>query len=158
MSLVTDRKDLDTSIDPLTGQQKTYLVLSEEERAKGFVRPVRHSYKHVGKRPKHELRDLTESELRYNEGQPPEQHFVKFEMYPEGSPERARKATGRFWTQAELNSGCGAVTTMGQALAETYARDPSFYGGTFCCRCGTHLPVGEHGEFVWEPDGSRVGT
>lgn len=28
------------------GQQKAYVVLSEEERAKGFVRPVRTSYKH----------------------------------------------------------------------------------------------------------------
>ena len=29
-------------------QSKAYLVLSEAERAKGFVRPVRLSYKHVG--------------------------------------------------------------------------------------------------------------
>lgn len=29
-------------------QQEVYLVLSDEERAKGFVRPVRRSYKHVG--------------------------------------------------------------------------------------------------------------
>jgi hypothetical protein len=43
------------------------------------------------------------------------------------------------------------------AIAETYARQPTFYGATFCCHCGTHLPVGEQGEFVWE-DGSRVGT
>lgn len=28
------------------GQQKGYVVLSEEERAKGFVRPVRQSYVH----------------------------------------------------------------------------------------------------------------
>lgn len=33
-------------IDPATGQQKGYVVLSEEERARGFVRPVRHSYVH----------------------------------------------------------------------------------------------------------------
>lgn len=30
------------------GQNKVYLVLSEEERAKGFVRAVRERYKHVG--------------------------------------------------------------------------------------------------------------
>lgn len=30
-----------------SGQQKGYVVLSEEERAKGFVRPVRRSYKHL---------------------------------------------------------------------------------------------------------------
>lgn len=29
------------------GQQKAYVVLSDEERAKGFVRPVRRSYKHL---------------------------------------------------------------------------------------------------------------
>jgi hypothetical protein len=33
-------------IDPLTGQQRDYVVLSQEERAKGFVRPVRRSYVH----------------------------------------------------------------------------------------------------------------
>lgn len=33
-------------IDPKTGMQKAYLVLTEEERAKGFVRPYRTSYIH----------------------------------------------------------------------------------------------------------------
>lgn len=33
--------------DPATGLQKGYIVLSAEERAKGFVRPVRRSYKHL---------------------------------------------------------------------------------------------------------------
>ena len=79
-------------LEPSTGQQKGYVVLSDEERAKGFVRPVRNSYKHLT---------------------------------------------------------CGTVTTMGQALAETYARDPSFYSGTFCANCRSHFPVGEDGEFVW---------
>jgi hypothetical protein len=36
-------------INPKTGQQKAYVVLSAEERAKGFVRPVRRSYTHLGK-------------------------------------------------------------------------------------------------------------
>lgn len=31
-----------------TGQHKGYIVLCEEERAKGFVRPYRDAYKHVG--------------------------------------------------------------------------------------------------------------
>lgn len=86
---------------PRKGQQKAYVVLSEDERAKGFVRPVRRSYRH---------------------------------------------------------DKCGVVTTMGQALAETYARDPSFYSGTFCCGCGTHFPVGERGEFTWDGTDERVGT
>lgn len=89
-------------IDPATGMQKDYVILSDEERAKGFVRPVRRSYKHLK---------------------------------------------------------CGAVTSMGQKLAETYARDPSFYNGTFCAVCREHFPVGKDGEFVWvdNPD-QKVGT
>jgi hypothetical protein len=46
MSLVTDPNKVDTTIGP-DGQQKTYLVFSEEERAKGFVRPLRRSYRHL---------------------------------------------------------------------------------------------------------------
>jgi hypothetical protein len=34
------------------GQQKGYVVLSEAERAKGFVRPLRASYVHTGTNPK----------------------------------------------------------------------------------------------------------
>lgn len=74
------------------GQQACYLVLSEEERSKGFMRPLRTSYIHLT---------------------------------------------------------CGSVTTMGLAIAETYARDPWFYSGTFCVACGSHFPVGPEGEFVW---------
>jgi hypothetical protein len=83
------------------GMQDKYLVLSEEERAKGFVRPLRRSY---------------------------------------------------------LHTKCGATTTMGLALCETYARDPKFYSGTYCARCQAHFPVGEDGEFVWSEDGQKVGT
>ncbi len=50
---------------------------------------------------------------------------------------------------------CGSVTTMGRALSETYARDPTFYDATFCCHCNRHLPVAE---FVWTVDGERVGS
>lgn len=82
------------------GQQKGYVVLSDAERGRGFVRPVRRTYVH---------------------------------------------------------QKCGVATTMGTALAETYARDPHFYSGTFCCGCSNHFPVGEAGEFVWD-DGSKVGT
>lgn len=78
-------------------QNEVYLVLSEEERAKGFVRPVRASYTHTA---------------------------------------------------------CGTVTTMGTALAETYAREPKFYGATYCVKCSQHFAVAE---FLW-PDGSVVGS
>jgi hypothetical protein len=75
-----------------------YLVLSEEERAKGFVRPLRRSYVH---------------------------------------------------------DACGTETKMGLPLCETYARDPSFYGATYCVGCGMHKPVSE---FKWSEDGERVGS
>lgn len=132
----------------------SYIVLSDEERAKGFVRPVRRSYKHVGiPGPKHPLRDLTEEErTRYADV-----GYVKFEEYPE----EMKPSTGRFWMQKQLDAigkGCGSVTTMGLVIAETYAREPSFYGSTMCVTCGTHLRVGKDGEFVWHPDGTRVGS
>ena len=57
---------------------------------------------------------------------------------------------------------CGKITTMSRDIAETYARDPQFYNGTFCTTCRNHFPVGEDGEFTWyENDGSegpKVGT
>lgn len=34
-------------IDPDTGMQKAYVVLAEDERRKGFVRPLRLSYLHL---------------------------------------------------------------------------------------------------------------
>jgi hypothetical protein len=49
---------------------------------------------------------------------------------------------------------------MGLALAETFARDPTFYGGTFCCGCGKHFPlVSPEGvrQFVWvEKEGGKA--
>lgn len=156
MSLTTDRDDprLGHGPDDTPGPQNdVYLVLSDEERAKGFVRPVRRSYQHVGiAGPQHALRDLTPEERdRFGT------EFAKYEEYPEG----ARSFAGRFWTQAELDrigKGCGTVTTMGHALAETYARQPAFYASTYCCTCMMHRPVGRDGEFVWEGTNERVGT
>ncbi len=138
---------------PLAGQQKGYVVLSDEERAKGFVRPVRQSYRHVGSITPTGLRDLSADEHeRYDQF-----GYVKFQPYGE---ERL-PVTGKFWRQADLDrfgKGCGVVTTMGRALAETYARDPNFYSGTFCCGCGTHFSVGPDGEFVWDGTDEKVGT
>lgn len=50
---------------------------------------------------------------------------------------------------------CGVVTTMAQALAETYAREPAFYGATYCCGCLMHRPVGRYGEFTWMTPGGE---
>ena len=97
-----------------TGQHDGYVVLCPDERAKGFVRPYRDAYKHVGK-------------------------LVSF-----GIP--------LLWKR---EGGCGSVTTMGRALSETYARDPTFYGATFCVHCNKHLPVAE---FAWTADGAQVGS
>lgn len=36
-----------TEIDAKTGQQKDYVILSDEERAKGFIRPLRTKYRHL---------------------------------------------------------------------------------------------------------------
>lgn len=93
-----------TKINPRTGQQEGYVVLTKEEREKGFVRPVRRSYVHI-----------------------------KFAPY----------------------NRCGSVTTMAQSIAETYARDPNFYSGTFCCACMAHFPLEE---FVWEGTEEKVGS
>lgn len=83
-------------------QAEAYLVLSEEERAAGFVRPVRRRY---------------------------------------------------------LHTICGAVTTMAQEIAETYARNPAFYGATYCVHCRKHCVVGANGEFIWDDgSGAKVGT
>lgn len=108
MGLTSDRNDpaLTHGVDeaPIPQAEK-YLVLSDEELAKGFVRPVRTKY---------------------------------------------------------IHQVCGAVTTMGQKLAETYAANPGFYGATYCVSCQMHRPVGEGGEFMWiERDGrmsEKVGT
>ena len=134
-------------IDPATGMQQDYIVLCPVERAKGFIRPYRDRYRHVGERPKYPLRDLTEKEkVDYDK-----YGYVKFETYPESES----SVTGRFWTGAQLKSGCGTVTTMGKALSETWRVNPQFYGATFCCGCSTHFPVAQ---FVWEEDGTVLGS
>jgi hypothetical protein len=71
------------------GQQQDYVVLSADERAKGFVKRYRDKYVH---------------------------------------------------------NKCGVETRMGTAIAETYARNPNFYSGTFCVSCREHFPLAQ---FVW---------
>lgn len=105
-------------INPVTGQQKGYVVLSAEERSKGWVRPYRDSYVHVG--------------------------VGGAEVDPSDPSKSGLK--GR---------GCGALTRMGRTIAETYARDPGFYNGTFCVGCKAHFPLDE---FVWDGTDERVGS
>jgi len=137
-------------IDEKTGMYKDYWILCESERSKGFVRPLRQTYKHVGTRPKNPTRELTIEELeRYKQ-----YGYIFFEKYPENES----SITGRFWTKEQLESGCNGNTTMNISIAETYARNPEFYGATFCSHCKKHFPVGEEGEFVWEETNEKVGT
>lgn len=78
------------------------------------------------------------------------------------SPAELKKGFVRPLRDAYRHLSCGSITTMRREIAQTYARDPSFYGGTFCSQCRGHFPVGEDGEFTWyEMDGSegpKVGT
>lgn len=135
-------------IDPETGQQKAYVVLTAEERAKGFVEPVRRSYIHVGPSKPEGLRELTEEEKMRYEGF----GYAMFQPYDDDDA-----VVGKYWTQDELDriGGCNGKTTIAQNIAETYARDPKFYDGTFCAVCKEHFPLGE---FVWEGTDQMVGT
>lgn len=76
-------------------------------------------------------------------------------------PSEAERAAGfvRPVRRSYVHDVCGAVTTMGQAIAETYARNPQFYGATYCTACCMHRPVGPDGEFTWaDGSGEKVGS
>lgn len=101
MSFTTDPTDsrLGHGVDKeQIPQHDVYLILSDEERAKGFIRPLHRGY---------------------------------------------------------IHKTCGTLTTMALALCETYARDPKFYGATYCCGCSKHLPVSE---FLWDGTNQEVGS
>ena len=71
------------------------------------------------------------------------------------SPEEINKGLVRPIRRSYIHTSCGATTRMSDQIAETYARDPKFYGSTYCVRCQKHLPVSE---FMWVPDSSVVGS
>lgn len=50
---------------------------------------------------------------------------------------------------------CNGNTSMGRALSETYAKDPTYYTSTFCAVCQGHYPLDQ---FVWDADGTPVGS
>lgn len=137
------------------GQHVDHWVMCPTEIIKeGFKRPVRLKYQHVGiAGPRYPLRDPTPEE-RERWGN----DIAKYEPYPPGAH---GSALGHLWSQADLDKigkGCGTVTSMPKQIAETYAANPHYYGSTFCCGCGTYLPVGKDGEFVWDGTNDRVGT
>ena len=160
MSLTTDRNNPGLNKVKENGQQEAYIILSDEERAKGFVRPVRQSYVHIGRALSHFMginRILTNDER----AQYPNKNYVAV-MTVMVNEDGSFKG-GAYVTQEEIDAwkagirvgGCGESTKMATAIAETYARNPKFYGATFCVCCGKHLPVGE---FVWEGTNEEVGS
>lgn len=70
-------------------------------------------------------------------------------------PEELAKGFVRPYRDAYWHLACDTLTRMGHMLSETYARDPKFYGATFCCACKKHFPVSE---FYWDKDGQVVGS
>lgn len=49
-----------------------------------------------------------------------------------------------------VHKECGTTTVMSTAIAESVARDPSYYVKTFCAGCNEHVPVEE---VTWKIDG-----
>lgn len=153
-----------------TGQHEIYLVLSEEERAKGYVRPLRDTYVHVGKKIERDdetggilgaLIKSTDPEYDTRNGLYTEENgyggYIKY-------PKSMSPLVGKYITKEELDAiiarkshfgGCGTSTKMGHAIAETYSTNPKFYGATFCYACNKHLPVDQ---FVWEGTDEIVGS
>lgn len=71
------------------------------------------------------------------------------------SAEELAKGFTRPFRDEYKHTKCGGVTRMNKTISETYARDPKFYGATYCVQCGGHHPVGE---FTWTKDGEVVGS
>lgn len=156
--LTTDRDEPMLNKVKPNGQQEAYLVLSDDELAKGFVRPYRDSYIHVGRKLhyKNIHQFLTEDEKKKY----PDKNYVAIATVL--TNEDGSFKGGSYITQAEMDAwkagerlgGCGTKTIMNKTISETYARNPKFYGATFCCGCGTHLPVNE---FFWDGTEIEVG-
>ena len=70
-------------------------------------------------------------------------------------PKERAKGFVRPVRQTYTHLTCHTDTHMGRALAETYACDPTFYTGTFCCYCRGHFPLIE---FVWKGTDKKVGS
>ena len=68
--------------------------------------------------------------------------------------ERAKGWT-RPYRDSYTHNKCETLTTMSRAIAETYARDPKYYGSTFCVACKEHFPVAE---FKWSGTNEAVGS
>lgn len=71
------------------------------------------------------------------------------------SEEERKNGWLRPYRDSYIHNKCGALTKMGRALAETYAKNPHFYGATFCTGCRNHFSVSE---FTWDGIKDKVGS
>lgn len=49
--------------------------------------------------------------------------------------------------ESYIHEECGGTTSMGNKLAESFARDPDQYDKTFCYSCGDYYPLDQ---FKWK--------
>lgn len=97
--------------------------------------------------------DRTDPRLTHYSG--PEEPAPQAEVYLVLSDEELAKGFTRPFRNLYIHDACGVETRMGDKLSETYARDPKFYGATYCVGCQAHFPVRE---FRWSHDDKRVGS
>ena len=144
-------------------QNEAYLVLSEEERAKGFIRPLYSAYIHVGKKLDTERMMAVDEywDLNpkvYDEERRKYYKKLGYKFFIPATEEETKKSAviGTYITEKMLETGCNTSTKINsQGIIETYARDPKFYGSTWCTCCKAHVP---NDECVWVgSDGVRVG-
>jgi hypothetical protein len=76
-------------------------------------------------------------------------------VLPKEERERGKLFPKRPFRDTYTHKVCGTNTRMSKEIAETYARDPKFYGSTYCLQCKKHLLVSE---FVWEGTNELVGS
>ena len=154
--LTTDRQHPDLNTPKGEGMQnKVYLVLSEEEIAEGFVRPIRNSYVHIGKNVNAHWKSIHRMLDDEEKKEHPDKNYVAVMTIltnDDGTFKGGTYVTQEeldAWKSHELLGGCGTKTLIAREIAETYARNPHFYGATWCMGCGKHLPVNE---FIWDDD------
>lgn len=160
--LTTDKNDPRLQHEPInetTSQSLVHLVLSKEEIAKGFVRPIRKSYIHKGRFYGKDLEvtmldkpQLSQDGLRTYVALIPifDKDGIKL-----GSSYITEEELKQYKETNGYVGGCEALTTMVLEIAETYARNPKFYGATFCCGCSKYINVNE---FVWAGTDEKVGS
>ena len=113
--------------------------------------------------------DLKRQKSTTFSGRPPERGFEnnagapasldpntgKYRDYWVLSPAERTDGFVRPYRDTYAHAKCGTETMMGRAIAETYAKDPKYYGYTYCCACRTHFPVAE---FCWAGTAELVGS